>query len=265
LEPLETARANHALGKYLVLRMILSAHLTELAENRYIGKLDYNQLSLAELSKSDCFKGIVLQSNAAQQALETVKILNSSSELAEARRGNYLNDFSIYRWKLRINNILLSGINYENLTFGKAKELSDFEYPDMSQYEKIFRRYTFVDSPWVPVSVRFTHAVILIELGLFLALGYFWLMFFEATESGASLEEGTIFTAMRRTTLSRLLFFIFISIPPIATCLLVMQAYRGADALTSLYTTSMVINGLLFIGIVIMSARIWRTAQQDWI
>jgi hypothetical protein len=260
LGPIEIRIALNDLEPYIALRVTLAAQLEEIDHNPCVAN---KEIPLVALSRSDCFKNYTAESNPAIQAISALHSLNNITKLEKARRGYYANDYSIYRWKLRINSVLLSGNNYDNVTFRTVKELSDFEYPDMSVYDRLFRKYTLLETQWTPVTVRLTAAITFLELGLFIALAYFWLMFLEATYSGTSRTKGTIFMAASRTWLSRSLSFGFVSFPPVVSGLVLFYFYPLGHA-ERLHSSIVGINELIFIAIVIMSAMLWRTAQIDW-
>lgn len=262
LGPVETRIAPNDLARYIALRTAFAAQLGELERTPCASNKD---VALKILSGSDCFKNYPEESNPAFQAMSALNSLNNIGELEKARRGYYVNNYSIYKWKLRVNSILRSGINYQNMTLRTAQELSDFEYPELSQYELLFRKFTVLDTQWTPLTVQIVHAVTYVELGLLISLAYFWLMFFEATKSGTSTREGTIFTAVRRTQFTRFLFLVFVSLPSFVALLLLRQSYRFGEVLQSqsLYNIPW-INELLFAAVLFMSINIWRTAQIDW-
>src|SRR4029078_5688541 len=262
LRPIEVRIVLKDLERYITLRLALAAHLGEVERTTFVSN---KVVSLAALTRSDCFKNYKDESNPAIQAISALLSLNNTAQLEKARRGYYLNDYSIYRWKLRLNSALLAGNNYDNITFRSVKELSDFEYPDMSQYEDLFRRNVLLDTQWTPISVRLDHAVVFIELGLLIALAYFWLLFLEATYSGTSKRQGTIFMAASRTGLTRSLAFVFLACPSIIVGLLLIYSYPLGDAagLKSAHE-NIGVNALLLLAIIFMSGMIWMTAQIDW-
>jgi hypothetical protein len=257
LGPLEVRKTLKDLERYIALRVTLAAQLGEIDHHPCVSNKD---IALVALSRSDCFKDYIEESNPATQAISTLILLNNSTHLEKARRGYYFDNFSIYRWKLRVNTVFLSGNTYENVTFRTVKELSDFE-SDMSPYETLVKKSALLDTQWTPVSIKLATAVIFIELGLFLALAYFWLMFVEATYSGTSKRKGTIFKAAHRTWLSRSLSFCFVIFPAIVVLLLLIHSYPSDKPFNM---NSIGLSELLFIAVLFMSIKIWRTAQIDW-
>lgn len=264
LEPLEIAYSLGPLSKYIAKRVNLSAQLDEVQHNTCITSLGLDTMSLKALGKSHCFANAQQGSNSPLQVIEALKVVNNHQDLEAARRPHFMSDFSIYRWKLRVNTEINGGVNYENITFRQAKALSDFEYPDMSRYEQLFLKYNFLTPMWIPLSVRLSHAVSLLLLALFFTLAYFWLMFTEAIESGESWQKGTIFSALKRNRFSRSLLFLFVALPPTVSAILLAEYYRVADALQVVYKKSVFLDASLFLGILFMACVIWRSAKADW-
>ncbi|MEO8341898.1 MAG: hypothetical protein ABI604_19715, partial [Nitrospirota bacterium] len=209
-------------------------------------------------------KNRVTGSNTAQVAIEHLEVLTNHEFLEKARRASFQFNYSIYSWHVR-SNTFGEGLDHIGMfTFGITKELSAFEFPEVSNYIELFRSYQVIHTQWTPLKIRLTSAGTAVSSGMFLALAYFWLFFQESTKSGSSNRDGTIFTAVRRTRFSRVLFFAFLAIPPTVVGLLMRVSYRVSEAPEFLNTSNPVLDTILAVGVVIMSALIWRAAQIEW-
>jgi hypothetical protein len=209
LQPLEIHLTMRDLGKYVALRNALAVQLDDLDHNPCFKNLQIHNMSLSILSQSDCLKNRKPESNAAQAAIEHLAVLTNHEFIEKARRASFHLDFSIYSWKVRSNTFFEGLGNIGMLTFGNAKELSAIEFPEMSTYKELFSSFQVIQTEWTPLKVRLTNAGTAVAFGMLLAMIYFWLFFMEATKSGSSNRDGTIFTAVRRTRFSRILFFLF--------------------------------------------------------
>lgn len=149
--------------------------------------------------------------------------------LEKARIVGYSADFPLYRWGMRFyNTVQESGGHIADIPFKHVRELANYEYPDMKEYKELFSRHELISTPWSFISIRIDRAVTLIEIALGLSLAYLWLFLQEATKSGAFTEQGTIFSAISRNTLSRGLCFLFVLVPPlVASNLLIVFYYAG--------------------------------------
>lgn len=256
LQPLETHVALRDLGNYIALRHALAAQLNDLDHNPCFGSSEINKMSLDTLSQSDCLKNRKPGSNAAQEAIGALRVLTDIGLTEKARRVNYHANFSIHSWKVRSNTLFEFHRSIGMLSFGTAKELSAYEYPEMSNYAALFSNYQVLHTQWTPLTVRLVNAGTFVALGMLLAMAYFWLFFLEAIRSGNSNKEGTIFTAVRRTQFSRFLFFAFMSIPPIVIGLLLMMSWRLSEGLEELNKSHPFLDTVLFVAVVMMSALI---------
>lgn len=265
LEPLEIHLAMRDFGKYIALRNALAAQLDDLDHNPCFKKyLQIDNMSLSTLSESDCIKHRKPESNAALEAIKHLAGLTNHELIQKAQRGSFQREFSVFSWSIRANTFKEGVGNIGMLTFGSAKELSAFEFPELSTYKELFLINQVIHTQWTPLSVRLTNAGTFVASGLLLAMAYFWVFFQEATKSGNSNKDGTIFTAVRRTRFSRILFFLFMAIPPIVVGLLLRMSYRINEEPRFWNASTPDLDTILFVGVVIMSALIWRTAQIDW-
>jgi hypothetical protein len=234
LQPLQIHLWQRDLGKYIALRHALAVQMDDLDHNPCFKNLQIHNMSLYTLSQSDCLKNRKPESNAAQAAIEHLAVLTNHEFIEKARKASFHLNYSIYNWKVRSNTFHEGLGNIGMLTFGSAKELSAIEFPEMSTYKELFSSFQVIEMQWTPLKVRLTNAVTAVAFGMLLALIYFWLFFMEAAKSGSSNMDGTIFTAVRRTRFSRILFLLFMAIPPSVVGLLLGMSYRLSDTIDEL-------------------------------
>jgi hypothetical protein len=82
LGPLETGKTLKDLERYIALRVTLAAQLGEIDHHPCVSNKD---IALVALSRSDCFKDYIEESNPATQAISTLILLNNSTHLEKAQ------------------------------------------------------------------------------------------------------------------------------------------------------------------------------------
>jgi hypothetical protein len=231
--PLQMRPHLRELGTYIATRTILAAHVIEIEKDSCLKTERIDKIKVSELIESKCFTR--KNKNDALEILNALEVFKGMKAVEKARFVGYSADFPIYRWGLRLNNLVqLSGGKIRDITFEQARELANYEYPDMAEYKDLFYRHEIFSAPWSLISVRLDRAVTLVELGLALTLAYLWLFLQEAISSGVFYRAGTIFSAMSRTSLSRGLFFIFVLVPPLVACNLVIASYYAGPPFTKM-------------------------------
>lgn len=264
LQPLEMHLTQRDLSKYVVSRGVFAAQLDDLEHNPCLKHIQIHSMSLSSLSQSDCLKNRTPASNSALVAIEYLTILSDHNFLDRVRKGSFQFEVSIYSWTLRKNTFLEGLSNYSMMTFGNAKELSAFEFPENSKFMVLVTDHQVVQTPWTPLRVRLTNAATFVEFGMLLAVTYFWVFLQEATNTGSSHKQGTLFTAVSRTQFSRIVFILFLIIPPTIVGLLLRVSYRINNETEFVASSNTVLDAILFVGVLIMSALISRTAYIDW-
>jgi hypothetical protein len=112
-----------------------------------------------------------------------------------------------------------------SLTFSNLVQLLNYELPTMSDVEILHKEQASVTLPSLGVPVGLVSATLFLEIGLLLAVFYFWIWYTEAAVSENFPAPGTLFGAIARSLLSRLIFLLLIWVPPIAGVWLALKSY----------------------------------------
>src|SRR5439155_6477059 len=95
----------------------------------------------------------------------------------------------------------------------------------LESLDALYKSRTTLSLSWIGTTVEIWYAVILVQTSMLLVFFYFWLFYREARISRTFPSGGTLFGALARTSLSRLVFLIFIATPPSFSASLVSQLY----------------------------------------
>jgi hypothetical protein len=112
------------------------------------------------------------------------------------------------------------------LTLKSIKDLSEYEFPKSSEIESLLKELDRLSIPSIAIPVRTIAATNFVELFLLIAIVYFWLFFREARSSPYFPFPGTLFGVFSKTFISRVVFFILVSLPVIASTLLAIKSFK---------------------------------------
>jgi len=116
---------------------------------------------------------------------------------------------------------------FKGLTLPELKLLADQSAPTLESLDTLYKSRTTLSLSWIGATVEIWYAVILVQTSMLLVFFYFWLFYREARISPTFPSGGTLFGALARTSLSRLVFLVFVATPPSLSAILVSQLHSA--------------------------------------
>ena len=185
----------------------------------------------------------------AHQIINHVLALGDQKMLAAARSFSNEYNSSIFKWEALRYRLIREGglqLTYSSgetvestddigvlslkwLTLTSLRELATAELPELSKYDALKAGLgTFkIAVPWISAGTKPSFLAIGIQSGLLLCTIYFLLYFYEASIIPGFPFLGTLFGAFSRTRLFRLVFLVFVTVPPISSALLTIRTPDG--------------------------------------
>jgi tetratricopeptide (TPR) repeat protein len=168
--------------------------------------------------------------------LEDVNLLNTARQYSPKFNG------LIYRWQMARHQADVKNLSTEGqspikpmvtdtrsitlsqtvlkMSLADLKRLADLHLPDANSFEDIRGGEPRLQTPAIPFQIQLEAGSILLELGILLAVMYFWLFYREAHTSTSFPAAGTLFGAFCRTSTSNIIFRLLILVPASASVIL---------------------------------------------
>ena len=113
----------------------------------------------------------------------------------------------------------------KHLTLDDIKDLSNFEFPELSNFDPLRKELSQFNLPSLGIPLDIFSAIYFIEFGLIFSLAYFWLLQKEARLSNNYPAPGTLFGIFHRSSISRNIFTLFLTLPAISSALLAIKTF----------------------------------------